>query len=394
MINSATKSNHKPRIGIDIRTLMDSYYSGVPAYTYRLVDEIIRQDRDSQYVLFYNAAQDMSGRIPDFRYANAEVVSTRYPNKIFNYLLQKTLGRPKLDSLLRTDLFFMPHLNFAALERADRSLVAVHDLSFLRFPEFFSLRKTIWHTALQVKRSLKRFRYVIAVSQNTKKDLLDLVGLPEERVVVIHSGLPENCYPWDKNDKRLDQVRAKFHLPREFVLYLGTLEPRKNVRGTIQAFEECCERGLVGKDCYLVLAGARGWKYESIFRAWRASPFRDRIIFTGFVAEEEKIAFYNLAKIFVYPSFYEGFGFPPLEAMRCGTPVITANSSSLPEVVAQGGILVNPFDAGETAAALSQLYHNKELREKMVELGFIAAQNYTWSRTACQYLDLFKQNIF
>lgn len=393
MTNIKARS-HSKRIGVDIRPLMDTYYSGVPAYTYSLLKEIIRQDKDRQYVLFYNSARDVSARIPVFDEKNAEVIRTRYPNKVFNYLMQKTIRWPKLDRFLDVDLFFMPHINFAALSGGRSSVITVHDLSYLRFPEFFSIRKTVWHSAIGVKRILKRFDRIIAVSNNTKKDLIELVGLSEDRVKVIHSGLPDNYSYISPDNPELKEVKGKYGLPQKFILYLGTLEPRKNVKGVIDAFSECCRRGWLEHDHYLVLAGARGWKYQDIFRTWRESPFRNRIIFTGYVNEKDKAAFYNLASLFVYPSFYEGFGFPPLEAMLCGTPVITANTSSIPEVVGEGALLINPFDAGEIAVSINRVLKDSCLRKVLQEAGFQTSGKFSWQAAARECIDLFDEIIF
>ena len=248
------------KIGIDIRTLMDVHYSGVPEYTYNLIKEILKLDVKNTYKLFYNSGRDASQNIPDFKFENCEIIKTRYPNKVFNYLMQKTLKYPKIDKLLGVNVLFTPHINFISLSGNSKKIITIHDLSFLRYPEFFSLRKNFWHWAINVKKLLKKFDIIVAVSENTKKDIIELCEIPEEKIKVIYSGIDNIYQKIEKNNSDLNRVKEKYSLPEKFILYLGTIEPRKNIEGLIKAFEIFKQQNPEHIEIHLVLAGARGWK--------------------------------------------------------------------------------------------------------------------------------------
>ncbi len=375
-------------IGIDIRPLMDKQYSGVSEYLFNLLTALLNIDKKNKYKLFYNSGRDVSQRIPDFSSPQTTTVSTRYPNKIFNYLMQKILGWPQLDRLLEVDVFWLPHINFASFSRQSRKIITVHDLSFLRYPEFFSVRKNIWHKALSIKSRLKNFDRIIAVSENTKRDIVELVGISAEKIEVIYSGVNSELRPLKKDDVGIKQVRQKYNLPEKFILYLGTLEPRKNVVGLIKAFSALVKKNEV-KDYYLVIAGGRGWKWQPIVRAWQKSPARERIIFTGYINRKDRVYLYNLASLFVYPSFYEGFGLPPLEAMACGCPVIVSANSSLPEVAGGAAVMVDADNSGQIKEAMAEILANQSWQRELSDRGRQWAAQFNWTKTASQYLKIF-----
>lgn len=378
------------KIGIDIRTLMDAHYSGVPEYTLNLLKEIFRLDKRNQYKLFYNSGRDVSSRMPQFAQANVEIVRTGYPNKLFNNIMQNIVKAPKLDQLLGVDLFFMPNIGFIALSPECRKIITIHDLSFLRYPEFYSLKRRWWHVLINARRLLKEFDHIVAISENTKKDIIELGEVPAGKVKIIYSGIDKRCQPMADTDERLLAVREKYNLPNKFILFLGTLEPRKNVSGVIKAFDLFMKNNSDGVDYYLVIAGANGWKSREIFRTWKNSERRERIKMLGYVDQVEKVSLYNLASVFVYPSFYEGFGFPPLEAMACGTPVIASSAASLPEVAGEAAIMVDPYKVSELARSLEQVIASQELRAELTVKSLIAAKRFSWEKAARSYLELFK----
>lgn len=381
------------KIGIDIRTLIDAQYSGVPEYTRVLLKEIFKLDKESEYKLFYNSARDLSKRIPVFDQPNIKIVKTRWPNKIFNYGWQNTLKWPKIDEMLGVNLFFMPHINFIALGQNAKKILTVHDLSFLLYPEFFSWRKNIWHRTINARRFLRGFDTIVAVSENTRDDIVRLTGVDKDKVRVIYSGIDKKFKPLDKANAevqtKLKSVKEKYQLPDKFVLYLGTLEPRKNVEGIIEAFDVCRQERSIPTDCGLVIAGGRGWRYKNIYQTWQKSKQRDSIHFTGYLDEEDKVFIYNLAEIFVYPSFYEGFGFPPLEAMACGIPTVLGANSSLAEVAGWAGVLVDAYNIREISAGISQIFSDSKLNAELKKRSIKLAAEYRWSTTAKQYLELF-----
>ncbi|KKR32660.1 MAG: Glycosyl transferase group 1 [Candidatus Falkowbacteria bacterium GW2011_GWF2_39_8] len=376
------------KIGIDIRTLMDAHYSGVSEFTFNLLTNLFAIDKENQYKIYYNSGKDISAHLPKFNQPNVKLIYTSYPNKIFNYLFLKIFKYPKIDQLLDVDLFFMPHIGFIALSGKTRNIITIHDLSFLRYPKVFSLRKNFWHKMVNAKKLVNEFDEVVAVSHHTKKDLVEICKVKPEKIKVIHLGIGEDLKVKEKDDERLNQIKTKYSLPDKFILFLGTVEPRKNIEGVMRAFE-LYRKENSGTEIKLVIAGARGWKSESIYKLWERSEYKNDIYFIGYVDRKDKVYLYNLASIFVYPSFYEGFGFPPLEAMACGLPTITSYNSSLAEVVADAAILVDPFNIQEISTAMSQLLSNQLLYNKYKDGGLIRAKDFTWQKTAEGYLGLF-----
>ncbi len=390
------------KIGVDIRVLMDKQYSGISEYTAKLLSEILHQDQNNEYKLFYNSYQDLTERLSVWERGNAQVKGLHYPNKIFNYFLQKILGYPLIDQVLGgVDLFWSPHFNFTKLsgpESGLKKVITVHDLSFLRYPEFFSRRKNFWHQSLGVIKELQAAEAIVAVSENTKNDIIELAGVPADKISIIYSG--NNV---TKRDWQPDEVNAcveKFGLNNPYILYVGNIEPRKNISGLIKAFneikglgEEAIQSGVVNnyENLELVLAGAPGWKNTRIYSDWQASPYRNSIKFIGYVSANEKEILYSRAAVFAYPSFYEGFGFPPLEAMAYGVPVVCSNVSSLPEIVAEAAVMINPNEPSEIAQALQLVLTDNRLREKLIAAGYARTRLFTWEKAAAEYLELFKK---
>lgn len=379
------------KIGIDIRPLMEKEYSGVSEYTLNLVKAILAQDRENEYKLFYNSGRDISGRMPEFKNENAEIASTHYPNKIFNYLLQKTLRYPEIDKMLGVDIFWLPNPNFISLSRKAKKILTIHDLSWLRCPNFFSLRRNLWHYIINIKKLIRESDKIIAVSENTKNDIMDLTGVSGSKVEVIYSGIDEELRVIGKNDQSLKEVKKKYNLADKFILFLGTQEPRKNIVGLIKAYNEFRKNSAGGKEVELVIAGGKGWKERGVLGEWKKSKYQEDIKFLNYIPRQDKVYLYNLASVFVYPSFYEGFGFPPLEAMACGLPTITAFSSSLPEVAGEVSLLVDPYKTGEIAQAIERVLSDDNLKNDLIERGREKASEFSWQKAAGKYIDIFKK---
>lgn len=391
------------RIGVDIRVLMDEKYSGVSEYAANLLAAILSlpESKNDEYKLFYNSRRDLSARLNAWNSHNAKVISTAYSNKIFNYLLQKTLSYPKIDKIIGgADIFFSPHFNFSSFSSGDSSpkkIITVHDLSFLRYPEFFSCRKNYWHKLLNVKKILREADYIIAVSASTKDDIVELVGLDEKKISVIHSGI--NFKKQEIKDieikKFFSDRKIENLVSSSYILYLGNIEPRKNIVNLIKAYEILRASKNLSKEELnnfpkLVLAGHKGWKHKAIFKTWRKSIYKSDIIFTGYIDENEKEILYKQAKVFAYPSFYEGFGFPPLEAMVHGLPCLTSNISSLPEVVGDAALMIDPNKIEEIASALDSLLFDENLRTELIERGYKRAAMFSWEEAASKYIKIFK----
>lgn len=381
------------RIGIDIRSLAAGRRTGVEEYTIGLLKELFRLGGGHEYVLFYNAWGNAE---PDLSFAegfpHVSIRRFHIPNKLLNLSLWY-FRYPKLDRLIGgVDVFFMPNLNFAAFSKETKLFVTAHDLSFELFPEHFSWKQRLWHFAINFRGLLRRADRVIAVSKSTQDDLLSFYALPKEKVSVICSGVDERFKPISRNDLGLIATQEKYHLPYRFFLYLGTIEPRKNLESLIKAFEVFHRTAIGEAGKYeLVLAGRPGWNYKGLFKLIAASTAKEAIHMVGFVDDADKPALYNLASVFVYPSFYEGFGFPPLEALACGTPVIASHSASLPEVIGEAGVLIDPYRPDEILQALREITKDRSFQEKLRERALTQRRYFTWYQAGQAFLDLLKQ---
>ena len=207
---------------------------------------------------------------------------------------------------------------------------------------------------------------------------------------VIYSGVNAEYKLLPKNDERLAAVRKKYNLPAKFILYLGNIEPRKNIGGLIRAYNLLRREQSELGEVKLIIAGATGWKINDTFSELQASPYKADIIFLGYIDQADKVGLYNLATVFAYPSFYEGFGFPPLEALACGLPVVTSNISSLPEIVSAAALTVDPYNIKVLSQALVAILTDENLRNELSRRGLERACAFSWEKTAREYLAVFK----
>lgn len=386
-------------------------------YTIELLSHLLPLDKTIKYKLFYSGFRKPKLDYPWLKGKNVKIKKIRIPNRILDLFL-RFLRFPKLDKILgKVDIFLSPHFLVAPLSQKTKNITIFYDLSFIRFPEFFSKTKLFWHKFIYPEKQAQKSDLIVSISECTKNDLIELYRVNPEKIKLIYPGVDGRFKPIGRNDSKLLEVAEKYNLPADkaglparFILYFGTIEPRKNILGLIKAFEEI-KRGKKGKvldvdwlgfegvvktqeksadfsDLKLVIAGTKGWLYKEVFKVAKNSEFRDDIIFTGFIDEEDKLYLYNLASIFVYPSFFEGFGLPPLEAMACGIPTIVSNGSSLPEVVGTGAIMLDPYNLDELVFAIKEVLWNQELNNYLRRQGLERAKNFDWDKAAKQILTL------
>jgi len=361
------------RIAVDIRPLLDPQKAGVSLYTLNLVRWLTKRGAHD-YRLFCNSYGRPFPEDAPPEYINVRHCQARWPNKALNACIA-AFGHPRIDRMVGgAEVLYLPNLNFAAA--GCPTVVTVHDLSFRRYPEFFSPKQRLWHRLIDADSLLKKAAIVIAVSKHTKDDIIETYGIAEDRIRIVTPAVSGEFRPRD--EKKIASVRGKYGLPERFILCLGTLEPRKNVEGLIRAFN------IIDADTDLVIVGGKGWMYDRIFKAAAQSPKRQRIHFLGYVAEWDKPALYCAASAFVYPSFYEGFGIPALEAMACGTPVIASHASSLGEVVGDAGLLINPANHEEIAWAIDSMLDDTALRERCRARGIEKAADFSWEKGAVE----------
>lgn len=276
--------------------------------------------------------------------------------------------------------------NFLApSQRKGRSVVTIHDLSVLLFPEYHPRMRVLGYRAF-LGATLARADAVITDSEQTKRDLVRLMGVSNAKVTVIPLATNEAFRPVALSQACSTVARYGLQ-PNRYFLHVGTIEPRKNVLRLLRAFERICRTDSMAPS--LVFCGGSGWRNREFYRAVETSPVKASVRVLGYVPEDDLAALYSASLATVYPSLYEGFGLPPLEAMACGSPVITSNASSLPEVVGEAALLVDPHDTAAIEAALVRVQDDSELRETLREQGLKRAKQFSWETTARRTLAVY-----
>jgi glycosyltransferase involved in cell wall biosynthesis len=263
--------------------------------------------------------------------------------------------------------------------------VTIHDLSFIQFPHLFRPANRLYLTVM-TRLSAQRARRFIAVSDHTASESVHLLGIPRARIDVVYHGVDSSFKPLPK--ATVEAFRQRMGLPQRFVLCVGTLEPRKNHIRLAEAFAR-----LRYDDAKLVLVGGRGWLYEELFAKVEALDMSDDIVFAGYVTYEDLPLWYNAATTFAYPSLYEGFGMPVLEAQACGTPVMTSTASSLPEAAGDGALMVDANDVNAIAAGLDRILADEPLRDDLRARGLAHASQFTWAQTARETARVYRHTI-
>ncbi len=286
----------------------------------------------------------------------------------------KTFAWPPFDTFSGpADLFHFPNFIRPPIRRG-KSVTTIHDLSFLRFSETTEARNLRYLKAW-IQKTVAHSEAILTVSEFVAREICDLLKAPAHKVHPIHSGLDPHLRRPD--DAAIAAFRRAQKLERPYLLMVGTVEPRKNIPFLVEVFEQ-----LKGFDGDLVIAGMLGWKYEPILERIQRSPLCERIRHLPFVEDHDLPALYAGAELFVFPSLYEGFGFTPLEAMACGTPVISSSEGSLLEVLGQAALLLSTFSAGEWAQAIEHLLGDSGQRARQVQMGLEQALRYTWEECA------------
>jgi glycosyltransferase involved in cell wall biosynthesis len=377
------------KIGIDISPAINEK-AGIGRYSYNLVTNLLKIDHKNQYFLFSNFIRDPDGtkkeRLNSLCKPNSKVKNYLLPGKIKELIWKSPFISP-IDLLLgKVDVFH--GLNFLCIPYHVKSaIVTIYDLAFLKFPEQVGKGYAEYFTKA-TKNAVFNSDIIISISQSTKDDLIELLQVPKEKIKVIYLGV-EDYFFIKVNPVKRRKIALKYNLPQKYILYVGTLEPRKNIVGLVKAFN------LLNKNLQtkykLVIAGEKGWLYDEIFQTVANLKLGDKVIFTGFIPDCDLPAIYQGAKIFVLPSFYEGFGLPILEAMASGCPTISSNTSSMPEVVGDAGILINPSYPEEITQAIKKLLSDQTLYNQLKNKGEIQAQKFSWQKCGQETLRVYEE---
>ena len=364
-------------------------------YSQNLIKNLLSIDKNNHYFLYFTFFRQQKIRrrliekILDPLGKNVNIRVLPIPAAWWEFLTRTNFPIKKIikDPL---DVFFAPYASGIPKNSFSKTVFTCHDLVFLRFPEHRGKKLSNYY----LKRhqiACRNSQKIIVPSLSTKNDLGNFLKIPPEKIVIIGEAADEK-FKVIKDKKITRKIISKYFDPEiSYFLSVGTLEPRKNLAKLVEAFARLPNAIL--KKYRLVLVGAQGWNNQNLLKTINNLNLKDKVIFPGFVSDEDLPYIYNQAAIFIYPSLYEGFGLPPLEAMACGTPSICSNISSMPEVVGKAGILINPNDEEEINQAIKKLILKPILRKKLALAGLKQAKKFSWKKTAKETLKVFKAII-
>lgn len=366
------------RIGIDLHTLTN-FKQGTHTYTMNIVRELLAMDRDNEYVMYITKKNE----------GIRDVFSQ--PNVAFHHvfphqrLIRIPVSLPLRLAYDRIDVFHCQYM--APLTAVTPFVVMMHDVIHEYMPEFYPKGLCMMMRILYPL-SVKRAKHVLTVSESSKRDIMKYYNVPEEKITVTYDAVSDDFRPIDDR-AAIDAVKARYGIRGGYVFYVGRLEPRKNLATLIRAYHQMKRKAVC--DHKLVIAGMKYYQYDLLFSLVMELGLGDNVIFPGHVEDHDLPLLMNGATVFAYPTFAEGFGIPPLEAMACGTPVVTSNTSSLPEVVGDAGLMVDPHSVNELASALERLISDESLRHTLSQRGLEQAKLFRWDDSARKTLEVFRK---
>lgn len=354
--------------------IIDKQRAGIGHYGYNLINSLIKLNSQIDFTFY-------TQKVIDFD--SGKIVRRGEYNKSYKRILDEQLLMPF--KYRGSDLIHFIDYSSPFLPMKIPFIVTIHDLSFYEYPDTFSYgSRKIKEVLAPI--SIKRSARIIADSENTKRDIVERFPNAAEKVRVIYPGRPK--YDLVNNYSKISDVRRKYGINGKYILVVGTFEPRKNLVRMLEAFKIIAEKF---SDINLVLIGKKGWLYGDIYEKINDIRIAERVISTGYVDDEDMPYLYRGAEVFCYPSLYEGFGLPPLEAMSCGTPVVVSNTSSLPEVVGDAGIYIDPYDIESIANGIIRVLNDSTLRQDLKNRGLKQCEKFSWERAASQVIEVYRE---
>jgi len=363
------------RIGIMLRTLDEKF--GIGVYTRNMLDALLKLDRNHEYVLFYKNKKHL-GKYA--HYPNVEEKVVNAPNK----LLWDQATIPLCARQAKVDILFHTKFTVPFLTKC-KTVMVLHGASWFVHPEIYPNKLDLTYIKMVMPLYCRRADSLIANSNLTKNDFVNLLHIPPEKIKTIYYG----CNPIFRpihDQEVLSEVRKRYNLPDRFILTVSRYDPRKNFPTTFRAFTKCHEAGVLK----LVAVGKDSWRYKLDCHIGE-SEFEDDVIFPGYVEQDDLPAFYNLAEVFIFPSVYEEFGIPLVEAMACGCPIVASNTGAIPEITGGAAFLAEPFDADRMAEGIDQLTQNTDFRRTLIEKGFKRAKNFSYDKVGEEVLGVLEQ---
>jgi glycosyltransferase involved in cell wall biosynthesis len=367
------------RIAIDARKLRDY---GIGTYVRNLLRHLARLDDYSEYIVL---CRDEDRAFAAELGENFRAV----PERSGGYSVREQLAVPLDLRRERADLFHAPHYVLPPLTPC-RSVVTIHDCIHLRFPQYLPTRIGYAYARAQMWLATHKAARVITVSEASKRDILRYFRVPESRIDVIYNAIDERF--WHEPDPEdISRTRERYRLTAPFVLYAGNIKPHKNLERLIEAFHLLRQGSPDLREVELLIIGDEISKYPTLRRAVHRHKLHKHVRFFGFVPDQTLASLYRLANAFVFPSLYEGFGLPPLEAMASGTPVIASNVSSLPEVVGDAALMIDPYEPGAIADAMRQVLTDSQLRADLRARGYVRAREFSWERSVRRVREVYEE---
>lgn len=365
--------NKRPVIAVNARFLLPGRIEGIGRFSDEVLKRLVLQMPEVDFHFFFDRPWH-----PDFIYADNVIPHVLYPQARhpFLYMAFFEVAVPYMLNKINADLFFSPD-GYLSLASHSKQIAVFHDIAFEHFPKDISGIHA-WHYRNWFPRYARKADLLLTVSEFTRQDIINTYTISPEKIQVVGNGCSEVFYPLSEGDRAL--TREQYAKGSPYFLYAGAIQPRKNLDHLLQAFE--LFRKEVDTESKLVLTGRKAWNFGEIIRTYESMHYRDEVIFTGFVRDEELNRLYNGALALVYVSRFEGFGLPLIEAMHAGTPVITSNTSSMPEVAGNAALLVDPEKPEEIAQAMQQIAGDPILRTSLIEKGDVQKEQFTWEKTA------------
>lgn len=354
------------KIAIDVQTTLGQP-TGFGFYVSNLVENLNKIDGENEYILSKPDSET------DFS------TPQRFIWDQFTF--------PKTAKQHSADLIHQPCFS-APLMFKGPVVVTIHDIISILFPQNIPFASRMFYSKW-MPFSYAKAKKIISISQSTKRDIVRVLKISPEKITVIHNGFDAKLQK-KLSAQKIDEVRGKYGLPQDYLLHIGTLEPRKNLDFLIDVFFEAI-KDAKNRNLSLVITGKKGWYYEGLFEKVAELKLQEKVIFTGYIDESDKGALYQGAKIFTFPSLYEGFGLPPLEAMASGTPVISSNTSSMPEVIGEAGILISPKQKSAWVEAIGRVNSDEKLLNEMKKKNEEQVRKFDWAVTAKQTIDVYEQ---
>lgn len=371
------------KIAIDIRTI-NKPRSGVGYYVTNLIQKLQEIDKDNDYCLISNNGEYENTFRAQPNFENHRTCISN-ENHLFGDFWE-SFYLPRLLEKKNVSVFHGPAFMVPLIKRNMGTVVTIHDIVSFIMPDTIPMKYAFYMRNL-IKLVSRRADRIISVSESTKKDLITWLGTPEEKITVVHQAVSEMFHPAINGDGGAE-IRRRFGIRGRYMLFVGNLEPRKNLIRLMEAFAIARER--LGGPIQLVICGKKGWLCSGILKTYERIRRGDDILITNYVNEKDLLGLYQNAEMFVFPTRYEGFGLPALEAMACGAPVITSNVSSLPEITGGAAILINPSEVNEISDAMIKLACSESLRNELREKGYKQAKLFSWTKTARETLDVYR----